>query len=118
MAVVLSCVKTSFVFTTDENLPMIIDDADSVNTKKQISYAVNRMKMFASSAGVSSIEIMTETELDRFLARYFAGLRKEDSSYYIKSPCMGDSLYDDTSYKGHVVIPCLDWTGRVKHGLC
>ena len=90
MAGVSSSVKTPFVFATNEDLSMLIDEADSVNTKKQkISYAINRMKMFASSAGVSSIEIMSEIELDGFLARFFAGLRKEDGSYYMKKSMYG-----------------------------
>ena len=42
-------------------LSMLIDEADSANTKKQISYAVKRMKMFASSAGVPSIGTMNQT---------------------------------------------------------
>ena len=53
--------KTPFVFATKDELSMLIDEADSANTKKQISYAVKRMKMFASSAGVPSIETMNQT---------------------------------------------------------
>ena len=50
----VSNIQTPLVFATEY---------DSVNTKKQISYAVNRMKMFASSAGVSSIKTISETVL-------------------------------------------------------
>ena len=64
-------------------------EADSANTKKQISYAVKRMKMFVSSAGVPTIETMNETELDSFLAKFYAGLRKEDGSYYTKKSMHG-----------------------------
>ena len=57
---------------------MLVDEADSANTKKQISYVVKRMKIFASSTGVPIIEKMNETELNSFLAKFYAGLRKED----------------------------------------
>ena len=52
----VSNTKTSFVFATKEDLSMLIDKVDTLNTKKQISYAVNRMTMFTSSADVSSIQ--------------------------------------------------------------
>ena len=76
--------KTPFVFATEDELSMLL-----VNTKKQISYAVKRMKMFASSAGVPTIETMNETELDSFLAKFYAGLRKDDGSYYTKKSMRG-----------------------------
>ena len=33
--------KTHFVLATEDDLSMLIDEADSKNTKKEISYAVN-----------------------------------------------------------------------------
>ena len=42
----VSHTQTPFVFATEDGLSMLIDECDSVNTKKQISYAENRMKMF------------------------------------------------------------------------
>ena len=59
----VSNTQTPLVFATENSLSMLFDEYDSVNTKKQISYAVNRMKMFASSAGVSSIKTISETVL-------------------------------------------------------
>lgn len=57
---------TPFIFVTEYDLFMFVDEASSVNTKKQISYVVKRMKMFASRADVASIETMSATELDGF----------------------------------------------------
>ena len=85
----ISNTRTPFIFATEEDLSMLIDEADSANTKKQILYAVNRMKMFASSAGMPPIETMSETQLDSFLAKFYAGLRKEDGSYYMKKSMHG-----------------------------
>ena len=69
----VSNTKTPFVFTTEDELSMLIDGAASVNAKNQISYAVIRMKIFASSAGVPRIETINETELDRFWPNFTPG---------------------------------------------
>ena len=88
----VSNTKTPFVFATKEDLSMLIDKADTLNTKKQISCAVNRMTMFASSADVPSIQAKSQTKLDCFLGR------KEDGSYYTKNQCMGfATVYEDSS---------------------
>ena len=59
----VSNTQTPLVFATENSLSMLFYEYDSVNTKKQISYAVNRMKVFASGAGVSSIKTISETVL-------------------------------------------------------
>ena len=61
---------------------MLIDEANSANAKKSKyrSSAEKRMKMFASTTGVQPIETMNETELDSFLAKFYARLRKENGS--------------------------------------
>ena len=64
----ISNTKTPFVFATVDELSMLINEADSANTKKQISFAVKQIKLFASSAGVPPIETMNQTKLDSLWA--------------------------------------------------
>ena len=51
----ISNAKTPFVFPAEDELSMLIDQADSPNSKKQIFYALKRL-MFSSSAGVPPID--------------------------------------------------------------
>ncbi|XP_034041783.1 uncharacterized protein KIAA1958-like [Thalassophryne amazonica] len=80
-----------FVFVTDEDLSELTDGANSSNTKKQIQYAISRLEAFAVFAGTSlaEVEALTDEELDTFLSRFFAGLRKADGSFYTKKSMHG-----------------------------
>ena len=40
----ISNTKAPFILATEDELSVLIDESDSVNTKKQISYAVKRIK--------------------------------------------------------------------------
>ena len=48
--------KTPYVFHMEDDLSMLIEEAESMMTKEQMPYIVNRMKMFASSAYVPHVE--------------------------------------------------------------
>jgi hypothetical protein len=71
-----------FVLVTEEDMSELIENSDPANTKKQIKYAVSRTNSFASCAGVTCLDNMTDLELDNFLARFYAGLRKDDGHLY------------------------------------
>ena len=78
-----------FVLVTEDDMSALIEDPDSLNTKRQIKYAVNRMNAFASCAGANSLETMTDLELDNFLAQFYAGTRKENGSLYTSKSMHG-----------------------------
>ncbi len=82
---------TSFVLVSDQELGDLIESADSVNTKKQIQYAVSRLEAYAVFTGTSlaAVEALPGDELDVFLSRFFAGLRKADGSLYTKKSMHG-----------------------------
>jgi hypothetical protein len=71
-----------FVLVTEEDKSELIDNSDAANTKKQIKYAVSRMNSFALCAGVTCLDNITDLELDNFLARFYARLRKDDGHLY------------------------------------
>ena len=74
-----------FVMVTEDDICEHIADSDTENTKKQIIYAVSRMDSFAVCAGETCLQNMTDLELDNFLARFYAGLRK--AFYAQQNPC-------------------------------
>jgi site-specific recombinase XerD len=76
-----------FVMVSEDDISELIEDSDAENTKKQIRYAVSRMNSFAACAGDTSLENMTDLELDNFLSRFYAGLRKDDGHLY-STKCM------------------------------
>ena len=77
----ISNTKTPFAFAIEDELSIcLLTKLIQRMQRKQISYAEKRVKMFASSAGELPIETMNETELHSFLAKFYAGLRKENGS--------------------------------------
>ena len=74
--------RKPFVLVTEEDMSKLIDNSDAANTKKQIKYAVSRMNCFASYAGVTCLDNMKDLELNIFLARFYAELRKDDGHLY------------------------------------
>ena len=76
----------AFVLVTDDELAELIDSKDSLNTKKQIQYAVGRLGSYAEFTGTTleAVEAMTNGELDTFLGPFYAGLRKADGNLYTK----------------------------------
>lgn len=81
----------SFVLVSEQDLSELLDGSDAENTKKQIRYAVNRLDAYAACAGTSlaAVEAMDEADLDKFLSRFFAGLRKADGTLYTKKTMHG-----------------------------
>ncbi|KAJ8040475.1 hypothetical protein HOLleu_14774 [Holothuria leucospilota] len=76
----------NFVLLNEEELAELLDSADSSSTKKQIQYAVRRMEAFAHCAGtnLASVQQYDSAELDRFLSRFYCGLRKDTGELYTK----------------------------------
>ena len=76
----------AFVLVTDDELAVLIDSKDSLNTKKQIQYAVGRLGSYAEFTGTTleAVEAMTNGELDTFLGPFYAGLRKADGNLCTK----------------------------------
>ena len=81
----------AFVLLNDEELDELISNADSLNTKKQIAYGVGRLRKYAEFAGTTfeAVEAMSAEELDQFLSRFYAGLRKADGTLYTKKSMQG-----------------------------
>ena len=71
-----------FVLLNEEEMCELIDDSDTENTKKRIRYGISRMNSFAACAGETCLENMTDLELNNFLARFYAGLEKDDGHLY------------------------------------
>ncbi|XP_022080180.1 uncharacterized protein LOC110973579 [Acanthaster planci] len=83
--------ETAFVPTEDmdeEISELGPSDADSVNTKKQIKYAVARLEEFAKHTG-TSVEALTDSELDSFLSQFYVALRRENGELYTKKSMHG-----------------------------
>ena len=59
-----ACSKNPFVLVTEDDMCELIDDFDAENTKEQVRYAVNRMNAFAACADTTSLENLTDLELD------------------------------------------------------
>jgi hypothetical protein len=80
-----------FVLVTDDAMSELLDSSDASNTKKQIRYAVSRLEAYAVFAGTTlvDVEALSVQELDQFLSRFFAGLRKADGSLYTKKSMHG-----------------------------
>lgn len=77
---------SNFALLNDEELAQLCDEADSVNTKKQIKYALRRLEAFAEASGtnLAAVESLNATELDLFLSRFYAGLRTDSGELYTK----------------------------------
>ena len=74
------------VLVTGDELAELINSKDSLNTKKQIQYAVGRLGSYAEFTGTTleAVEAMTNGELDTFPGPFYAGLRKADGNLYTK----------------------------------
>ena len=69
----------------------MLGEVDSPNTKKQLKYAVNRLDSFARCAGttLTTVEAYDMPELDKFLSRFYAGLRKDNGELYTRKSMLG-----------------------------
>ncbi|XP_041471765.1 uncharacterized protein KIAA1958-like [Lytechinus variegatus] len=76
----------TFALLTDLELEELVSDADAKNTKRGIKFAKCRLEEFAKCASTSleDVEKLSKDELDKFLCRFYAGLRKEDGTFYAK----------------------------------
>ncbi|XP_071512103.1 uncharacterized protein KIAA1958-like [Diadema antillarum] len=82
----MAAVQPSFVLLNDDELAELVDAADSTNTKKQIQFAVHRLEAFAECAGTSlaTVQGYGNAELDKFLSRFYGGLRRNNGDLYTK----------------------------------
>ena len=71
---------------TDDELLELLESADSMNTKRQIQYAILIYEQFATFTGktLSDVNSLSDDELDKYLAKFFTGLRKADGDLYTK----------------------------------
>ncbi|XP_033125569.1 uncharacterized protein LOC117123679 [Anneissia japonica] len=60
------------------------DSSESINTKRQIKYAVTILSDYAHSIGSSlaDVESLSSKEADSFLVKFYAALRRHDGSSY------------------------------------
>ncbi|XP_033641142.1 probable fumarate hydratase, mitochondrial isoform X1 [Asterias rubens] len=94
MALPLSSVKiecTSFDLVSSDDLQDFVDLADASNTKKQIKYALTRLESYAvfSETTLDAVSALAKRDLDEFLCRFYASLRKHDGELYTKSSMQG-----------------------------
>ncbi len=94
MALPLSSVKiecSSFDLVASDELKEFVDLADALNTKKQIKYALTRLETYAvfSETTLEAVSALSKRDLDEFLCRFYASLRKHDGELYTKSSMQG-----------------------------
>lgn len=82
----MAAAATNFVLLNDDELADLNNAADSLNTKKQISYAIRRLESFAVASGTSlaAVESLNSDDFDKFLSRFYAGLRTDTGDLYKK----------------------------------
>ncbi|KAJ8044890.1 hypothetical protein HOLleu_07776 [Holothuria leucospilota] len=82
----MAAAPSNFVLLNEEEIEELLDSADSLSTKRQKHYAVRRMEAFAHCTGtnLASIQQYDSAELDRFLTRFYCGLRKDTGELYTK----------------------------------
>ncbi|XP_071802933.1 uncharacterized protein [Asterias amurensis] len=81
----------SFSFLSSINLKDLMKVQDSKSTNRQLRYALTRLEVFAKHLGSSIplVEAMSMRELDEFLCRFYANLRKFDGQMYTKKSMQG-----------------------------
>lgn len=82
----MAAAPTNFVLLNEEEFAELLDSADSSGTKRQIHYAIRRMEAFAHFTGtdLATVQQYDCAELDRFLSRFYCGLRKDTGELYTK----------------------------------
>ena len=88
--------RSSFAQVSSDELKELVDLADASNTKKQIKFALSRLEAFAVFSGttIEAVSALTKSELDEFVCRFYASLRKHDGELYTKSSMQGIELYE------------------------
>ena len=78
--------EVQFQLLTDEEIQELVDSTDAKNTKRNIKFARSRLEAFAKCASTSleDVEKLSDVDLDKFLSRFYGGLRREDGSLYTK----------------------------------
>ena len=74
----------SFHVPTDEELADLVGNMDSKNTKKTLKLAREKLLGFAKYSGTNLESLTDPSDLDAFLSKFYAGIRKEDGTNYKK----------------------------------
>ena len=80
-----SCILPRYDIIADDDLEEFITSTDSENTKKQIKYELSIFKEYCHYIDVN-YEDLDNSELDKLLARFYAGARsKLGTEYFAKT---------------------------------
>ena len=75
----------SFHVPTDEELADLVGQMDSGNTKKSLKFARDKLLGFAAYSNTNlETGLDVPSDLDSFLTKFYAGVRKEDGTSYKK----------------------------------
>ena len=72
-----------FQLMDDDSMKDLLEDVDSINTKKQIKYAIGRLEMYEKFSGKKA-PVSSAAELDKFLGKFYASLRQQNGELYQK----------------------------------
>ena len=75
-----------FELLDDDQLQDLIDSADSKNTKNAVKYAVRIFEGYLQiiNTDLDNVNKLPNSELDKILQKFYAGVRQKNSSLYCK----------------------------------